>query len=492
MQAGMRHFSTAAPLKWVAERPIDRLQLHGMQSMNRLARCLAACLTAACLWGAGFHAAAQPPAGDKAAGAATAALPSPAAAIAHKPAVAAAAFSGADTAWMLICTVLVMLMTIPGIILFYSGMLRAKNALSIVAHTVIGAAVVTMTWAIVGYSIAFTTGNPFFGDLSRLFSAGLIGSGVGAHPVAATIPEPVFFMFQLSFAMITFALILGATAERMRMGVMIFFAMLWTLLVYAPVAHWVWHPNGWLASMGHMDFAGGTVVHIASGASGLAAALVLGRRRGFGQEPMVPHNLLITVMGAGLLWAGWFGFNAGSAFEASSRAAGAVLATQVAACAGAILWGLCDYSKRGQWSVLGMMTGAIAGLVAVTPASGYVGISGALAIGALGGVGCFFAVVHFKARSGIDDTLDVFALHGVGGLIGTALTPVFATAAIAPVTSTAMVNTLGGLAVMAYAGLMTWMILKLISFFASLRVSAAEEKVGLDIAQHGEMLTPSA
>jgi Amt family ammonium transporter len=437
----------------------------GVRRMKQPARGLAACLAAACLWGAAGPAAAAP---------------------------AAAAFNGADTAWMLISTVLVMLMTMPGIILFYSGMLRTKNALSIVAHTIIGAAVVTLTWAVVGYSIAFTPGNAWFGDLSRLFSAGLIGTGAGAHPVAATVPEAVFFMFQLSFALITFALILGATAERMRMGVMTVFAMLWTLLVYAPVAHWVWHPNGWLAAMGHMDFAGGTVVHIASGASGLAAAMVLGRRRGFGQEPMVPHNLLITVVGAGLLWAGWFGFNAGSAFEASARAAGALLTTQVAACAGAVLWGLCDYMKRGQWSVLGMMTGAIAGLVAVTPASGFVGISGALAMGALAGVACFFAVVHFKARTGIDDTLDVFALHGVGGLLGTALTPVFASNAIAPVTSTALINTLGGLAVMAYAGGMTWGILKLISLFAPPRVSAAEEKVGLDIAQHGEMLTPSA
>jgi Amt family ammonium transporter len=416
--------------------------------------------------------------------------------VAWGPACAAApaelpAVNGADTAWMLISTVLVMLMTMPGIILFYSGMLRSKNALSIAGHTVIGTAVVTLVWAMAGYSIAFAPGSPWAGDLSRLFAAGLIGTGTVVHPLAPTVPEAVFFLFQLAFATIAFALILGATAERMRLGVMTLFAALWTLVVYAPVAHWVWHPDGWLAKMGHMDFAGGTVVHIAAGASGLAAAMVLGRRRGFGQEAMVPHNLLITVVGAGLLWAGWFGFNAGSAFEASARAAGALLATQVAACAGAVLWSVCDHLRRGQWSVLGMMTGAIAGLVAVTPASGYVGIGGALVIGALGGSVCFFAVVYFKSVTGIDDTLDVFALHGVGGLLGTVLTPVFAIGAYKPGAGALWVNAVGGLAVMAYAALMTWGLLKLISLVAAPRVSAAEEKVGLDIAQHGEMLNPT-
>ena len=406
-------------------------------------------------------------------------------------AIKATSFNGADTAWMLICTVLVMLMTIPGIILFYSGMLRSKNALSIVAHTVAGAAVVTLMWAVVAYSVAFSSGNGYFGDLTRIFAHGLIGPKVSAHAIAPTVPESVFFLFQLSFAVITFALILGATAERMRLSVTILFAAFWVVLVYAPVAHWVWQPSGWLAKMGHMDFAGGTVVHIVSGASGVVAAWVLGPRQGFGKEPMVPHNLLITVLGAGLLWAGWFGFNAGSAFEASSRAAGALLATQVAACAGAMAWGLCEYIKRGQWSVLGMMTGAIAGLIGVTPASGFVGVDGAMAIGAIAGVVCCIAVVTFKSRTGIDDSLDVFALHGVGGLVGTVLTPVFATATIAPVTATVLTNLTGGLAVMAYAGGMTWLILKAISVVVPLRVGQTEEKVGLDISQHGEMLSPN-
>ena len=406
------------------------------------------------------------------------------------------AVNGADTAWLLICTVLVMMMTVPGIILFYGGMLRTKNALSIVAHTVAAGAVVTLAWATVGYSLAFTPGSGWtaglFGGFSRAFGAGLLGTSAGSHPAAPTVPESAFFMFQLAFAIITFAIILGATAERMKLGVTVIFAALWSTLVYAPVAHWIWHPTGWLAAMGHMDFAGGTVVHIASGASGLVAAWVLGPRQGFGREPMVPHNLMITVLGGGLLWAGWFGFNAGSAFEASGRAAGALLTTQVGACAGAALWGVCEYVRRGQWSVLGTITGAIAGLIAITPASGYVDMYGAMAIGAIGGLVCFGCVVTFKARTGIDDTLDVFALHGVGGLIGTVLTPVFATVAIAPVTATVWTNLLGALAVMAYAGGATWLILRAIGLVTKLRVKAEHERVGLDIAEHGEMLAPGA
>ncbi|HET7865176.1 MAG TPA: ammonium transporter [Burkholderiaceae bacterium] len=405
---------------------------------------------------------------------------------------AAVPVSGADMAWMLIATVLVLLMTMPGIILFYSGMLRAKNALSIAAHTVAATAVVTLVWAVAGYSIAFTPGTPLAGDLSRLFAAGLGGASVATHPLAPTIPEPLFFLFQMAFAVIAFALILGATAERMRLGAMAVFASLWTLLVYAPVAHWVWQPGGWLVARGHMDFAGGTVVHAVAGASGLAAAALLGRRQGFGREPMMPHNLLLTVMGAGLLWVGWFGFNAGSAFEAGTRAGGALLNTQVAACVGAVLWSLCDHLRRGQWSVLGMMTGAIAGLVAVTPASGFVGVSGALAIGAIAGVTCYLSVAYIKPRLGIDDPLDVFALHGVGGLLGTALTPLFASSAVAPVTSSPQANALGALAAMVYAGVVTWALLKLLALVMPLRVSPSDEKVGLDMAQHGEMLAPSA
>lgn len=398
-------------------------------------------------------------------------------------------FDGGNTAWLLISTVLVLLMTVPGIMLFYSGMLRTKNALSIVAHIFAATAVVTLVWAMIGYTLAFTPGNGWIGGLDRLFADKLIGPKVGAHPSAPTVPESAFFLFQMAFAIIAFALIIGATVERMRMSATVFFAGFWTVLVYAPIAHWVWQPTGWLAKMGHMDFAGGTVVHIAAGASGLVAAKFVGPRRGFGTEPMVPHNLLVTVIGAGLLWAGWFGFNAGSAFEASSRAVGAVLATQVAACVGAFMWGICEFIKRGQMSVLGMATGAIAGLIAVTPASGYIGIVGALSIGAAAGVVCFYAVTRFKAVTGIDDTLDVFALHGVGGLVGTVLTPVFARSEIAPVTATVFTNLVGALAVMAYAGLATWVILLIIKPIAGIRVDAKAEAVGLDISQHGEMLS---
>lgn len=406
------------------------------------------------------------------------------------PAVVAVktAFSGADTAWLLICTVLVLLMTIPGLMLFYSGMLRTKNALSVVAHIFAATTVVTLVWCVVGYSIAFTPGNGWMGGMERLFAANLIGSKVAAHPSAPTIPESAFFLFQMAFAIIAFALIVGATVERLKLAATVVFAGLWTALVYAPVAHWIWQPTGWLAAMGHMDFAGGTVVHIAAGASGLVAAAVIGARKGFGVEPMPPHNLLVTVIGAGLLWAGWFGFNAGSAFEASTRAVGALLATQIAACTGAFIWGLCEYVKRGQMSVLGMATGAIAGLIAVTPASGYVGVFGGAAIGAISGLVCFFAVTLFKTATKIDDTLDVFALHGVGGLVGTVLTPVFALPDIAPVTSTVWTNLLGALAVMAYAAAATWVILMVVKFLVGLRVDAQSETIGLDVSQHGEML----
>jgi ammonium transporter, Amt family len=417
----------------------------------------------------------------------TAATAVAATAVAPKP-----EFSGGDTAWLLISTVLVLLMTVPGIMLFYSGMLRTKNALSIVAHVFAATTVVTLVWAFLGYTLAFTPGSGdlagWIGGMDRLFAAKLIGAKVGVHPSAPTVPESAFFLFQMAFAIISFAIIIGATAERMRLGATILFAAFWTILVYAPVAHWVWQPTGWLAKMGHMDFAGGTVVHITAGISGLVAAKMIGPRKGFGTVPMVPHNLLVTVIGAGLLWAGWFGFNAGSAFEASSRAVGALLATQVAACVGAFVWGYCEYIKRGQMSVLGMATGAIAGLIAVTPASGFVGILGAMAIGAAAGVLCFLAVTSFKSATGIDDTLDVFALHGVGGLIGTVMLPLFALKEIAPVTATIITQTMGALAVMVYSGIMTALILWLINAVIGLRVDADSEKMGLDVSQHGEML----
>ena len=401
-------------------------------------------------------------------------------------ATAVPTIEGADTAWMLVSTVLVFLMTMPGIMLFYSGMLRNRNALSIMAQTIAGIGVITFLWGAIGYTLAFDIGNGWFGGLSKAWAAGLVGPQAGAHVLAPTVPESVFFLFQLAFAIVAFAIVLGATAERMRIGVTMVFGALWLVVVYAPIAHWIWHPTGWLATMGHMDFAGGTVVHVVAGVSGLAAALACGARRGFGKEPMVPHSLTLTVMGAGLLWAGWFGFNAGSAFEAGTRASGALLVTQVAAGSGALVWGIVELLRRQQMSVLGMATGAIAGLIAVTPASGFVGVFGGLCIGAAGSVCCILAVTYFKSVTGIDDSLDVFALHGVGGLVGTVLTPVFALPELAPVTATVWVNVTGAVAVMLYAGVASFVLLKCIQFAIGLRVTPKQEAVGLDLAQHGE------
>ena len=402
---------------------------------------------------------------------------------------AASAFSGADTAWMLMATVLVLLMTLPGIMLFYSGLMRSKNALSIFAQTLMATALITLLWAVLGYSLAFTPGSPWLGGLSRVFAQGLSGVQAQGHAMAKTIPETVFFMFQLAFALVTFALVLGATVERMRMGVTLIFSALWLFLIYVPVAHWVWHPQGWLAQQGHMDFAGGTVVHVLAGGSALVAAVMVGPRKGFGSEAMVPHNLVTTALGACLLWMGWFGFNAGSALEAGARAGSAMVATHFAASAGCFTWGVCELVFRQKISVLGLCSGAIAGLVAVTPAAGYVDVWGAALMGLSAGAVCYLAATQLKALTGIDDSLDVFALHGVGGFLGSVLTPLLASAAIAPVTATVWSNTAGAIAVMAYSGLMTWAILQAIRIFTVLRVNPAQELEGLDLAQHGEHLS---
>jgi len=405
--------------------------------------------------------------------------------------VADAVLNGADTAWMLTATVLVLLMTLPGILLFYSGLIRAKNALSIVAQTLMATALIALLWAALGYSLAFTSGSPWIGGLSRVLAQGLNDAHAHGHPMAKTIPESVFFMFQLAFAVVTFALVLGATVERMRIGVSLVFCAFWLILVYAPVAHWVWHPQGWLAMQGHMDFAGGTVVHVLAGSSALVAANLVGPRKGFGTEAMVPHNLATTALGACLLWVGWFGFNAGSALEASARAGSAMVATHFAASAACFVWGLCELIQRQKISVLGLSSGAIAGLVAVTPAAGFVDVGGAVLIGFCSGVACYLAAIQFKALTGVDDSLDVFALHGVGGFLGSVLTPLLASAAIAPVTATVWSNATGALAVMAYAAGMTWVILRAIRFFVALRVTPSQERDGLDVSQHGEQMSSS-
>lgn len=403
--------------------------------------------------------------------------------------VSVSAFSGADTAWMMMATVLVLLMTLPGILLFYSGLMRSKNALSIFAQTLMATALITLLWAVLGYSLALTSGSPWLGGLSRVFAQGLTGGLAQSHAMAKTIPESVFFMFQLAFALVTFALVLGATVERMRMGVSLVFSGFWLLLIYVPVAHWVWHPDGWLAQHGHMDFAGGTVVHVLAGSSALVAAVMVGSRKGFGSEAMMPHNLLTTALGACLLWVGWFGFNVGSAMEVGARAGGAMVATHFAASTGCFAWGICELVQRKKISVLGVCSGAIAGLVAVTPAAGYVDPWGAAVMGLCAGAICYLAATQLKALTGIDDSLDVFALHGVGGLLGSVLTPLLASAAIAPITATVWSNTIGAIAVMAYSGAMTWVILQAIRFFTVLRVSPSQELEGLDLAQHGEQLS---
>ena len=406
-------------------------------------------------------------------------------------AAVSAGFNSADTAWMLTATVLVLLMTLPGIVLFYSGLMRAKNALSLAAQTLAATVLITLVWAIAGYSLAFTADSPWLGGIDRMMAQGLGAPGAAGHEMAKNIPEPVFFMFQLALAVITFALVLGAVVERMRIGSIMVFCVLWLLLIYAPVAHWIWHPGGWLAQMGHMDFAGGTVVHVLAGSSGLVAAMVLGKREGFGTEPMMPHNLLTTMLGAGLLWIGWFGFNAGSALEAGARAGNAMVATHFSASAGCFMWGLCELVQRKKISLLGLCSGAIAGLVAVTPASGFVDLWSGVVIGLCAGLACYLAATQFKARTGIDDSLDVFALHGVGGFLGSVLTPLLASAAIAPVTATVLTNTLGALAVLVYAAVMTFVILQIIQLLLPLRVTPAQEHEGLDLAQHGEQLSGS-
>ena len=394
---------------------------------------------------------------------------------------------GGDTAWMLISTVLVTLMVVPGIALFYAGLVRRKNALATCALVLGSAAFVTLAWVSFAYSLAFTTGNGWLGTLSQMMLSHISPNAVTGHIAAPTIPESVFVLFQLAFAMVTVALIFGAVVERIRFRSAMAFALAWTVFVYAPVAHWVWHPNGWLHAYGHMDFAGGTVVHLASGVAGLVLAGMTGIRRGYGHEAMTPHNLLLTVTGAGMLWVGWFGFNGGSAMQASAGAASAVLATQIAASGGIVAWIVCEWITRSQVTLLGMASGLLAGLICITPASGYVGIGAALVIGLLGSMFCFFSVTAVKSRLGYDDSLDVFGLHGVAGFIGTVLTGVFQTGN-PDVFGQTTIQVVGALSVAAYVAVVTAAIAWFIRGSMGLRVDAAAEAEGLDIGQHGESL----
>jgi len=397
------------------------------------------------------------------------------------------AIDSGDTAWLLTATAIVLMMTIPGLALFYGGMVRKKNVLSMLMQSFAITCVVSLVWMIAGYSLTFTNGGAFYGSFDNVLLLGLTPDSV-----SGTIPEALFVIFQMTFAIITLALITGATAERMKFGALLVFVVIWTLAVYVPVAHWVWG-GGFLSDAGVLDFAGGTVVHINSGVAALVAALVLGRRIGFQKENMAPHNLTLSVVGAGLLWVGWFGFNADSALAADGAASMAMIVTQIASACAALIWMLAEWLLTGKPSVLGIISGAIAGLVAITPAAGFVNAAGALAIGGIGGMACFAAAYWLKRRLRYDDSLDVFAVHGIGGMVGAILTGVFATEAIGGAAGAIdgnggqVLTQLYGVAVtIAYTGVVTFVILKAIDLTIGLRVTEESEREGLDIRAHGE------
>jgi len=404
---------------------------------------------------------------------------------------AAPAADTGDTAWLITATALVLFMTLPGLALFYAGLVRTKNVLSVLLQCFAITCVVSLLWLAVGYSLTFSDGGDlqsFIGGLDKAFLG-----GVTAGSVTGTIPEGVFFMFQMTFAVITPALVIGGFAERMRFSAVLMFSVLWLLIVYVPIAHWVWG-GGWLAKLGVMDYAGGIVVHVSAGVAALVCALVLGSRRGFPHTAMTPHSLPLTVAGAGMLWVGWFGFNAGSALAANGSAGMAMLATHMGASAGALAWMIAEWTRYGKPSMLGVATGMVAGLGTITPASGFVGPMGAVAIGLAAGTVCFFATQFLKRKLAIDDSLDVSPVHGVGGVIGTLLTGVFGAVALGgvgfPVQKDILaqvgVQALGVVAAAAWCGACTWVILKLIAFVVKLRVSEEHETEGLDLAEHGE------
>ncbi|WP_066269384.1 ammonium transporter [Hydrogenophaga palleronii] len=409
--------------------------------------------------------------------------------------VDAGTVQGADTAWLMVSTALVLLMTLPGIALFYGGMVRRLNVINTMASVVGIAAVVSVLWFGLAYSLAFTPGGVlggFIGGLDRIGFAGMEYLGgtaqVAVSHIAPHVPESVFAMFQLTFAIITCALVVGALVERMHFGALLLFSGLWLLLVYAPVAHWVWEPGGWLAQLGALDFAGGSVVHINAGAAALVCAYALGPRAGYGREPFVPFNLGLTMAGTGLLWVGWFGFNAGSALSADGRAGLALLVTHVAAAAGAIGWTAAEWLTRKRASLLGLCSGVVAGLVAITPAAGFVTQRSALIIGLVAGVACYWGATALKRKLRADDSLDVFGVHGVGGLVGALLTGALADPAISGVQPSMLAQLIACAAVLAYSLVMTAVVLWITSRFATLRVREGEERLGLDVSLHNEQL----
>jgi Amt family ammonium transporter len=399
--------------------------------------------------------------------------------------------SAGDTAWMLTSTALVLMMSVPGLALFYGGMVRKKNILSTLMQTFAIVCVVTLLWWGIGYSWAFTPGGPFIGGFSRAFFNGMTvmhdANKVSVSHLALTIPETVYAMFQLTFAAITPALICGAFAERMKFSAMLIFMVVWSLAVYTPIAHMVWEPSGWLNAAGVLDYAGGTVVHINAGIAGLASCLVLGKRLGFGRETMAPYNLSLTMIGASLLWVGWFGFNAGSAVAADGRAGMAMAVTQIATAAAALAWMFAEWIAKGKPSVLGIASGAVAGLVAITPASGFVGPTPAVVIGLIAGVVCFVAATSLKHAIGYDDSLDAFGVHGIGGIIGALLTGAFVSKEISGVDGSVL--QLKGVAVtVVYGFVVSYALLKILDLTIGLRVTEDQEREGLDISLHGESL----
>ena len=405
--------------------------------------------------------------------------------------VAADKISSGDTAWMLTSTALVLLMTIPGLALFYGGMVRKKNVLATVMQSFAITCLVTVLWVIAGYSIAFIPGNSVFGSLDHLFLNGMLfqkeaGKLTVSH-LATTIPESVYMTFQMTFAIITPALICGAFADRMKFSAMLWFMGLWSILIYSPIAHMMWEStSGWWATQGVLDFAGGTVVHINAGIAGLVCALVLGKRLGYGKEPMAPHNLTLTLVGASLLWVGWFGFNAGSAVAADGRAGMAMVVTQLATAVAALSWMFTEWIVKGKPSVLGIASGAVAGLVAITPASGFVGVTGAFVIGIAAGVLCFLAATTVKRAFGYDDSLDAFGVHCIGGIVGAILTGYLNVKEISGVDAVIWVQYAAVATTLVVSGLGSFIILKVIDMVIGLRVSEEEEREGLDISLHGE------
>jgi ammonium transporter, Amt family len=398
--------------------------------------------------------------------------------------------SAGDTAWMLTSTALVLFMTIPGLALFYGGMVRKKNVLATLMQSFVITCLVTVLWAVVGYSLAFMPGSEYIGSLDRVLLNGMgyfkDANEVTVSHLATTIPESVYMMFQMTFAIITPALICGAFADRMKFSALLWFMGAWLLLVYCPIAHMVWEAGGWLNTYGVLDFAGGTVVHINAGVAGLVCAMVLGKRIGYGKESFMPHNLTLTLMGASMLWVGWFGFNAGSATAADGRAGMAMAVTQIATAVAALAWMGAEWIAKGKPSVLGIASGAVAGLVAITPASGFVDPRGALIIGIVAGVVCFWGSTSLKKMMGYDDSLDAFGVHGVGGIAGALLTGVLVSKDISGADGSLLKQAVGVGFTILYCAILTFIILKVVDLAIGLRVSEDDEREGLDISQHGE------